>query len=197
MIFPKELKQEWIELLEIPAHLQLVHTAEEIRNKEKVKIFRFQKEEPYKLGIPHITFIISAKDGHLLSYVNRMLPLPNQKIGEQKALEKAEDILKKINKSYFIDLSFIRIDKLPRLFINAQGEGEKHMIYWVKFSHSNGSYNWVGLSTDGSVENYEIESRWDYFRMRRKTEMWDHDGWVKARLGQGPELERPNALARD
>ena len=45
------------------------------------------------------------------------------------------------------------------------------------------------------VIELEIDSRWDYFRGRRKTEMWDNDDWVLAREGKGPQLASPNALA--
>lgn len=51
------------------------------------------------------------------------------------------------------------------------------------------------LAGNGQLIEMEIDSRWDYFRGRRKTEMWDNDDWVLAREGKGPQLNSPNALA--
>lgn len=51
------------------------------------------------------------------------------------------------------------------------------------------------LGGGGAVVEMEIDSRWDYFRGRRKMGMWDNDDWVLAREGKGPQLPSPSALA--
>lgn len=195
--YPDLIKIEWIELLGVPFTIRIVEHSIEVRNNKDVQVLRFQRLAPKEFDAPYIAFVLCKTTGNLVSYRNRMLPLLESRLSEDDALIKAKMLLRKINPDYYNNLTFLRIDKAVRNFFNIYGEVEENEIYWVEFKHSDGSYAWVGLSMSGQVSEYEIDSLWDYETMRRKTEMWDHDGWVKARYGLGPELEKPNALARN
>lgn len=194
--YPDLIKIEWVELLEVPFNIRIVEHGVELRNGIDVLILRFQRLAPKEFDSPYISFVINEDEGMLLSYVNRMLPVKDFTFSEDDAFVKAKMILRKINPEYFNKLTFVRIDNPMRQFINMYGYSEEHSIYWVKFVHENGAFSWVGLSMSGQVVEYEIDSVWDFENKRRKTEMWDHDGWVKARHGLGPELDAPAALAR-
>ena len=61
--------------------------------------------------------------------------------------------------------------------------------------HHNGSFNWVTIGGEGQIIEFEREVRWDYMMSRRQTEMWYYDDWVLARMGKGPQLMSPFALA--
>lgn len=87
------------------------------------------------------------------------------------------------------------MERQQRQFLDEDGRNHQFPVLWIKFGHSNGSYNWVTLGANNQVIEMEIDSRWDYFHGRRKTEMWDNDDWVLAREGNGPQLASPNALA--
>ncbi len=194
--YPELIKIEWVEILEVPFNIRIVEHGVVERNNQEVLVLRFQRLAPKEFDTPYLAFTLCELSGRLISYVNRMLPVVEHTISEDDALLKATLVLRKIDPEHFEGLSFVRIDKPERQFVNIYGEIELHPIYWVKFKHSNGGFSWVGLSMSGQVEEYEIDSMWDYENNRRKTEMWDHDGWVKARYGLGPELDAPAALAR-
>ena len=185
-----------IQLFRLPEGLVKVEDRIEIRNKKNVRVIRYQLVGPSGLDKPHITFVVDQASGILLSFVNRMLPDGVGSFKRAEALEKAKEAFQKIVPAYSRNLSYIRTDIVSRTFINKDKGLVNNPVYWVKFSHTDGSYNWVGITMDGNIEEFEINSLWDFSRMRRKTEMWDNDGWVKARRGLGPELESPNALAR-
>ncbi len=191
------VKFDWIELLGVPLNIRLVENSVERRNDEEVCIFRFQRLAPKEFDAPYVSFVVNDSTGELLSFTNRMLGVPQKNISEKDAFSKASNIIKSINPEYYTGLSFLRIENPKRLFINMDGELEEYPIFSIKFSHLDGSYNWVSLSMNGQVIEYEIKAFWDFDRKRRKTEMWDHDGWVKARYGIGRELNPPCALARD
>ncbi len=190
------LKFEWIELLSVPLNIRVVENSIEKRNDEEVLIFRFQRLAPKEFDAPYVSFVVNDKTGELISFVNRMLAVPKVTFTADDALLKANHILKNINPEYFDGFSFIKIDNPIRSFINVDGDLEDHPIHRVKYAHIDGSYNWVGLSMNGQVVEYEIKVFWDLSKKRRLTEMWDHDGWVKAKYGLGPELKPPSALAR-
>lgn len=97
--------------------------------------------------------------------------------------------------SYNRALAFLRIEQQERSFFDQKGILQSIPVLWIKFGHTNVSYNWVTLGADGMIVEMERDSRWDYFGGRRKTEMWDNDDWVLARYGNGPQLPSPNALA--
>lgn len=189
------LKPQWIDLFGLNENLMKVDDSIKTRNNKNVRVIRYQLSKPTELDRPHITFVIE-ETGSLLSFVNHMLLANNGSFTETQALEKAETVFQELVPTFSKGLSYLRTDVLARAFIGSNGNTVFKPIYWVKFVHINGSYNWVGFTMDGNIEEFEINSFWDFSRMRRKTEMWDNDGWVKARLGIGPELESPNALAR-
>lgn len=194
--YPDLIKIEWVELLEVPFNIHIVEHSVELRNNQEALILRFQRLAPKEFDAPHITFVLCESSGRLMSYVNKMILVSENYISEDDALIKASLILRKVDPENYKSLSFVRIDKPMRQFINVYGQIECHPIYCVKFKHSSGSYSWIGLSLSGKVEEYEVETFWDNDNNRRDTEMWDHDGWVKARYGLGPELDATNALAR-
>ncbi|MGO2638018.1 MAG: hypothetical protein ACTH9D_03200 [Enterococcus viikkiensis] len=177
----------------IPEGYQLVEEKIERRNKQEVTIWRFQKDGKFKLNGPRIIAIF-VKD--TLVSVKNLTSVPSGKlVSSERAEAVAKDIFSKNNRSYARGLSFIRIEHQQREFIDESGRTNQFPVLWIKFGHSNGSYNWVTLGADNQLIEMEIDSRWDYFRGRRKTEMWDNDDWVLAREGKGPQLVSPNALA--
>lgn len=107
----------------------------------------------------------------------------------------ATEVWHHLDEKYARGLQFMRIDTLKRFFIDQDGTRQDFEVLWVKFAHSNGSYNWVTIGPGGQVVEVERESRWDYRRARRATEEWNYDDWVLAREGKGPQLKAPEALA--
>lgn len=181
------------ELVTIPDDYQLIDERNEIRNKQEVTIWRFQKDGRYELNGPRIIAVF-LKD--TLISVKNMSTIPSGKMSSpDRAREIAETIFAKSNRSYARGLSFLRMERQQRQFLDEDGRNHQFPVLWIKFGHSNGSYNWVTLGANNQVIEIEIDSRWDYFHGRRKTEMWDNDDWVLAREGNGPQLASPNALA--
>lgn len=195
--YPELIKIEWVELLGVPFTIRIVEHGVESRNGRDIRVLRFQRLAPKEFDAPYIAFALCKTTGNLISYRNRMLPVLENRLSEDDALVKAKMLLRKISPEYYTGISFLRIETPTRQFINLYGELEDYPIYRVEFTHEDGSYASVGLSMCGQVSEYEIDLLWDSSSMRRKTEMWDHDGWVKARYGLGPELEKPHALARN
>ncbi|MBO1307913.1 hypothetical protein JZO70_17190 [Enterococcus sp. 669A] len=187
-------KQDLIEkIVTIPDTYQLVTESEEVRNKHVVTILRYQKDGKFVYNGPRIIAVFQNDD--LLSIKN-LTSVPEGKLpGAERARELAESVFSKSNRSYARGLSFIRIEHQQRDFIDDDGKTHQFPVLWIKFAHRNGSYNWVTLGANGTVVEMEVDSRWDYFRGRRKTEMWDNDDWVLAHEGKGPQLHSPNALA--
>nr|WP_315033071.1 hypothetical protein [uncultured Chryseobacterium sp.] len=190
------LCQKWFKLLKIPIHIILVDDRIRKRNKKNVHVLRFQKKQPIELGQSHVTFIIDEHSDQLLSYNNFIMRPRNGSISQSEAISSAINVLQEIDIDYFEKLSYIRTDITERTYKDSEDRVSVENIYWVKFIHENRSYSWVGLAQDGTIEEVEIESYWNFHTMRRKTEMWFHDDWVKALLGQGPQLKSPNAIAR-
>ncbi len=188
-----ERKELLNKVVAIPADYQLVEEKNEIRNNQEITIWRFQKDGKFQVNDPRIIAIF-LKD--TLVSVKNMTNVPSGKMSSSEyAREIAETIFSKSNRSYARGLSFIRIEQQRREFLDADGRTHQFPVLWIKFGHSNGSYNWVTLGANEQLIEMEIDSRWDYFRGRRKTEMWDNDDWVLARAGDGPQLASPNALA--
>lgn len=175
--------------IKIPKNFNIVYKKEEIRNNEKVKIYRFQESGKFEINTPRI-IVITDIYGNIESIKN----LSCLYKGSQEAKKKAIDIFNELDESYAKGLSFIRIENQNRSFIK-EGSTINFPVQWIKFGHENGSYNWVTLSFDGEIIEIERNSIWDYLKGRRATEMWDNDDWVLARLGKGPQLPSPNALA--
>ncbi|MEH7876154.1 MULTISPECIES: hypothetical protein [Bacillus] len=187
-------KEEKIQqVVTIPSHYRLVEKRTETRNGNNVTILRYQKNGKFILNGPRIIAVFEGDE--MISLKNLSVVPEGKFLSTDRAKEMAEGIFSKIKPSYAMGLSFIRIDNQQRQFIDENGKVNQFPIQWIKFGHSNGSYNWVTLGANGSIIEMEIDSHWDYFRGRRKTEMWDNDDWVLAREGKGPQLPIPNALA--
>ncbi|KUY30362.1 YcdB/YcdC domain-containing protein [Elizabethkingia ursingii] len=189
------LKTEWFKIFNIPNDLILVDDKVRERNNRNVRVLRFQKKEPMKLGKPHATFVIGEMTGNLISYNSFIMRQIKINFSEKQAVDTAIKIFQMIVPEYYKALRYVRTDMPERKFIDVNGKSIIQNIYWVKFIHQNGSYSWIGFAQDGTIEEFEIDSRWDFYTMRRGTEMWFHDDWVKAFKGEGPQMNRPNALA--
>lgn len=179
--------------IKIPKNFNIVYKKEEIRNNEKVKIYRFQESGRFEINTPRI-IVITDIYGNIESIKNLSCLYKGELLNSQEAKKKAIDIFNELDESYAKGLSFIRIENQNRSFIK-EGSTINFPVQWIKFGHENGSYNWVTLSFDGEIIEIERNSIWDYLKGRRATEMWDNDDWVLARLGKGPQLPSPNALA--
>lgn len=180
-------------IIPMPQNFALVSATDEIRNKHNVTIYRFQKDGHFVENGPRIIAIFQ-KD-NLISLKNlTQVPVGPHLITEE-AEQLAETIFKKANAKYARGLSFIRIEHQQREFYDETGHLQQFPVLWIKFGHHDGSYNWVTLGANRTIIEMEFDSRWDYFRGRRKTEMWDNDDWVLAHDGNGPQLASPNALA--
>lgn len=176
----------------LPEDYQLVDQKEEIRNNQPVVIVRFQKNGQFILKGPRIIGVFQGNT--LVSFKNYTEAYEGSFIKDDEAKQKANAVFKKVDINYARDLSFIRMETQERTFID-NNQSIVVPVEWLKYSHIDGSYNWVTLGSSGVLIEMEIGSRWDYFLGRRKTEMWDNDDWVLAREGKGPQLNRPDALA--
>ncbi|WP_377864912.1 hypothetical protein [Bacillus sp. R86525] len=186
--------KEVLMLLPIPKYVKLVHEHEELRDGVNVEIQRYQAEEPLNYGGSHITTITSQKDKHLLSYTN-MMPVYSNKLPHKDETEKiAMDVMEKVDRQYAKGLTLLRIEKQTRHYVDG-GQTVEFPVLWIKMMHNNGSFNWVTIGGDGQIIEFEREVRWDYMMSRRQTEMWYYDEWVLARMGKGPQLLPPAALA--
>ncbi|WP_430611679.1 hypothetical protein [Enterococcus sp. DIV0876] len=179
--------------LPMPSDYALVSEDSERRNKRSVTIVRYQKNGVFSHNGPRIVEVIENK--HLVSIKNLTEVPAGALFSKNQAKELAEEIFEETNSSYARGLSYIRMENQQRSFFDAQGKERSFPVQWIKFAHTNGSYNWVTLGGNGKIIEMEIDSHWDYFHGRRKTEMWDNDDWVLARSGNGPQLPSPNALA--
>lgn len=180
-------------LVDVPKEYELVSETVESRNKKEVTIIRYQKEGMFMFNGPRIIGVLEANQ--LVSFKNYTSRPAGSLLSSDRAKELAESIFSKINPGYARGLTFLRLEHQSRSFIDENGNERSFPVQWIKFAHRNGSYNWVTLGNNGVLIEMETESLWDYFRGRRKTEMWDNDDWVAAREGTGPQLPSPNALA--
>ncbi|WP_225418405.1 hypothetical protein [Lacticaseibacillus daqingensis] len=180
-------------LVPFPADFRLVTQTQERRNDQLVTIFRFQADGVYQYNGPRIIGVFYRE--RLLSLKNLTHVPQAAHLSQTQARTQATQVMTTVDAAYARGLNFMRIESQRRDFITAAGQSVAFPVYWVKFGHQNGSYNWVTLGLDGTLVEMECESRWDYFGGRRATEMWDNDDWVLARNGAGPQLDPPNARA--
>ena len=68
-------------------------------------------------------------------------------------------------------------------------------VNWHKFAAPSGGFSWVSVGPCGEVLEFERDAQWDFREWRRASEQWDHDGWIAAREGIGPQLDPPAARA--
>lgn len=191
--FVKVLNDEKQDLT-IPDGFVLVASDSQQRNGETVRVERYQAGTPVVMNGPHVT-VVYGEDDRLISYNNFAVELAGKRPSNQEATAIAERVFDRLDPVYARRLSFMRVDHLSRYYNDADGRRVEIPILWVKFAHSNGSYNWVSVGADGFVVEVERESEWDYFRSRRSTEEWNYDDWVLARMGKGPQPPAPEALA--
>lgn len=180
--------------LTIPDNFELIASNSQKRNREKVTVERYQAAKPTVMNGPHVT-VIYGRDGRLISYNNFAVQSTADLPSDQEAITIATSVFEQLDSKYASGLSYMRIDRLSRYYIDEAGHEIDIPILWVKFAHKNGSYNWVSVGAGGKVIEVERESKWDYWRSRRATEEWNYDDWVLARNGMGPQPSSPEALA--
>lgn len=180
-------------IIMIPKDYRLVTERKEKRNGQKVEIVRFQKDGKFQLNGPRISVVFLNDD---IISIKNLTTIPSGKFPDLlKARDISQHVFSVANSQYSKGLSFIRIEKQERTFIDYKNEVRTFPVLWIKYGHKIGSYNWVTLGANGIIIEMEFDSRWDYFKGRRKTEMWDNDDWILAHEGKGPQLPIPNALA--
>lgn len=178
----------------IPDGFERVASDTRKRNGEQVLVERYQHGPEVVPNNAHVT-LVYGDDGRLISYNNSMgnpeLPLPATGSLEEQALT----VWQTLDAKYAAGLHFMRIDPQTRSYLDNKGNSISYQVFWVKFAHDNGSYNWVTYGPGEQVLEFERESEWDYFRSRRKTESWNSDDWVLVREGKAPQLPAPFARA--
>lgn len=189
----KDIIDDIKKFITVPKDFKLVSKENEIRNNKPINIYRFQSNGEFKFNDSRIIVITDAY-GNIESLKNLSSMNYKNMLNKNDAKKLAIDIFNNLDKSYAKGLSFIRVEDQNRSFIK-DGETIDFPVQWIKFAHENGSYSWVTFAANGEVIEIERNSVWDYLRGRRKTEMWDNDDWILARLGKGPQLPSPNALA--
>lgn len=188
------LKNEMIKkLVVLPEDYRLVKTATELRNRRPVVIQRYQTAGEFRYAGPRIVAVFERDQ--LISLKNLAAVPKGKLLDEEVAKQNANAFFEKVAPNDAKKLSFLWIERQTRELMTADGQTNEFSVLWVEFSHRDGSYDWVTLGGGGTLIELERDSQWDYFRGRRKTEMWDNDDWVRARQGLGPQLPSPNALA--
>ncbi|WP_225047646.1 hypothetical protein [Lacticaseibacillus kribbianus] len=180
--------------LQLPDEFVLVATEHRSRNVEKVRVERYQAQAPPVPFRAHAT-LVYGNDDRLLSFNRFTVPLdaPLPDLAEAQAI--ARRVFTELDPDYAAGLEYIRTDKLRREVVDAKGAVVPIPIRWVKFTHENGSYNWVSVGAGGAVVEYERESMWDYRENWRATEEWNYDQWVLARAGKAVQPPAPEAVA--
>ncbi|MBU5365742.1 hypothetical protein P7H74_08990 [Enterococcus devriesei] len=177
----------------IPEDYKIAEEDDQVRNGVMVHIVRLQPAGEVVINGPRI---IGIFENDALVSLKDLSEVPSGALlDEDVAVEKAEQVLAAINPEYGNGEMFLRVDYQEREFFDEEGELQYFPVQWIKFAGYSGNYAWATLGSGGKLIEVEYESEWDYFRGRRKTEMWDNDDWVQAYYGQGPQLASPNALA--
>ena len=185
-----EVKSELI----IPADFVLVSSETHERDGEQVKVERYQKNQEIIPNNAHVTVIFGA-DGRLISYDN-LVADPTLELPSKNGLEVVGTrIWMNLDLDYAAELHFMRIETQQRSYLDDDGNRQSFDVQWVKYTHDNGTYNWVTIGPGNQILEVEREAQWDYLESRRTTEAWNSEDWVLAREGKGPQLEAPNALA--
>lgn len=180
--------------LTLPDNFKLVSSDQRSRNNETVTVERYQESAPVVMNGPHIT-VVYGDDDRLISYNNLTSAGGDNLPSEREAVTIARWVFENLDADYAAGLSFMRVDRLTRTYNDEDGNEVEVPMLWVKFAHTNGSYNWVSVGENSQVLEVERESEWDYWQSRRATEEWNYDEWVLARMGMGPQPASPEALA--
>lgn len=187
-----DAKQKIAAFVTMPVDYELVSVTQGKRNQKSIAVYRYQQDGAFELNGPRITALYA--DEQLVSLKAYHTLHPGSLLREDEAVARANEIWQRFDPKYAAGLSYLRLENQTREVL-IDGKPLSFPVQWIKFGHHNGSYNWVTLGGNGDIVELEIDSRWDYFRGRRKTEMWDNDDWVLAHEGRGPQLNSPNALA--
>lgn len=188
------MKPLFVSVLQLPADFDVVEEYTARRNHALVTVTRLQKEPPITPNNQHIT-LITDQAGALVSYNSSAFQAGDQLPASDGLVAKAQTIFNQLLPDYAPGLSYMRTEKQTRSY-HVDGTTITAPVYWVKFAHQNGSYNWVTFGPAGQLIEVERDALWDGAANRRATAMWNSDDWVQALKGQGPQLLPPNALAK-
>lgn len=131
------------EIITIPEDYRLTEETTEVRNQQPVTILRYQKDGAFIYNGPRI---IAVFQQDTLVSLKNLTEVPEGKLlAPDRAKEIAKKIFSQTNRSYARQLSFIRIERQQREFVDDTGRTQQFPVLWIKFGHSNGSYNWVTL----------------------------------------------------
>ncbi len=180
-------------ILGIPADYQVVQTTSRTRNGEPVTVERLQTSAEITPNNAHMT-VVRNEAGTVISFNDSTFKAGGKLPAAERARHQAIQLFQQLDPTYAANLTYMRTERQERHYFD-HGELISAPVYWIKFAHRNGSYNWVTIGPDNRVIEVERESYWDYFRNRRATEMWNYDDWVLAYEGEGPQMAAPNALA--
>ncbi|WP_369526586.1 hypothetical protein [Lacticaseibacillus paracasei] len=187
------MKNDMLALLPIPEDYHVVQTDVRKRNKVQVTVDRYQNVDEVPPNNKHLT-LVTDRNGNLISFNASTFKNGGKLPSADKALRQAVTLFNQLDPNYADGLSYMRTEQQERHYED-NGMQVSAPVYWIKFAHRNGSYNWVTIGPDNQIIEIERESFWDYFRNRRATEMWNYDNWVLARQGKIPQLAAPDALA--
>lgn len=179
-------------ILGIPADYHVVQTTSRTRNGEPVTVERLQTSAEITPNNAHMT-LVRNEAGTVISFNDSTFKAGGKLPAAERARHQASQLFQQLDSTYAANLTYMRTERQERHYFD-HGERISTPVYWIKFAHRNGSYNWVTIGPDNRVIEVERESYWDYFRNRRATEMWNYDDWVLAYEGKGPQMAAPNAL---
>lgn len=180
-------------ILGIPEDYHVVQTTSRTRNGEPVTVERLQTSADITPNNAHIT-LVRNEAGTVISFNDSTFKAGGKLPAAERARHQASQLFQQLDSTYAANLTYMRTERQERHYFD-HGERISTPVYWIKFPHRNGSYNWMTIGPDNRVIEMERESYWDYFRNRRATEMWNYDDWVLAYEGKGPQMAAPNALA--
>lgn len=179
----------------LPDDFKKVASDTRTRNDEPVLVERYQRDDNPQPNHEHVV-LVWGQDHRLISFNKFSLDDDSGKLpSKRQASQIALTTMTALDAQYAGGLSYMRTDLLTRSYLDDNEQVVTIPVQWVKFAHSNGSYNWVSVGAGGQVIEMERESYWDYFLSRRSTEEWNYDNWVLAYEGKGPQPAAPEALA--
>ena len=191
-------------IVDVPDGWVITWEFDELRSDEPVHVVRWEPEAPRTLGGEQVSVVFSRRDKRLISYRHAHLdPETVDAVdrGDATLLSRAEssriaeETMSAVDESVARRSVPMRIETQRRTWIGPTGTRVDIPVHWHKFAAPTGGFSWVTVGPRGAVIEYERDSQWDFMRSRRASEQWDHDGWIAAREGTGPQLESPAALA--
>lgn len=173
-------------------------------------LLRFQKADGQNniIGGEHMTFIFDTGAIQLLGYTRMRGELTPHvaDLTHQQALETALSFLKQVAPDLIpvtINLPMLniiekheRVEFLPGLHLGNVEiqwmddhpelltlDGQQTKIHGMKikmYIPQHALWAWVIVGCDNQVLTFERNISWDFDKMVRQTQMWLHDGWLKA-----------------